>query len=466
MIKEFIGHLHPVVVHLPIGILLLACLFQLLTTKERYAVLQSATRISLLLGMISSIIACISGYILSVTEEYDEQLVNTHKWFGITLAVISILFYYLYQQKPNRKIHSRISILLVALIIVTGHLGGSLTHGSDFLTKSFDGSAKEANLVPKPIPDVQEAIAYNDVIQPLFQRKCYSCHGKTRQKGGLRIDQPDRLMKGGKDGVVIKAGDAENSDMIRRLLLAREDEDHMPPKEKSQLRENEIALIHWWISSGAPFDKKVKDLPQSEKIKPILLALQSPGEETMAGSDIPDKPAEKADEASLQKLKEAGILVLPVSQNTNYLLANFVTAPKNGDAEVRLLLPLKKQLVWLRLGSSAITDSSLEILAGFNNLRRLQLDHTQVTDKGLAKLKKLDELRYLNLVGTKVTAEGVLQLKELKKLESLYLYQTGVTESTREILKVGFPKTNIDYGGYTVPMLDSDTAILKKPKNQ
>jgi len=69
-------------------------------------------------------------------------------------------------------------------------------------------------------------------------------------------------------------------------------------------------------------------------------------------------------------------------------------------------------------------------------------------------------------VGTKVTAEGVLQLKELKKLESLYLYQTGVTESTREILKVGFPKTNIDYGGYTVPMLDSDTAILKKPKNQ
>jgi hypothetical protein len=273
-------------------------------------------------------------------------------------------------------------------------------------------------------------------------------------------------MKGGKDGVVIKAGDAENSDMIRRLLLAREDEDHMPPKEKSQLRENEIALIHWWISSGAPFDKKVKDLPQSEKIKPILLALQSAGEERMAGSDIPDKPVEKADEASLQKLKEAGILILPVSQNTNYLLANFVTAPKNGDAEVRLLLPLKKQLVWLRLGSSAITDSSLEILAGFNNLRRLQLDHTQVTDKGLAKLKKLNELRYLNLVGTKVTAEGVLQLKELKKLESLYLYQTGVNESTREILKGGFPKTNIDYGGYTVPMLASDTAVLKKPKNQ
>ncbi|HYJ37449.1 MAG TPA: c-type cytochrome domain-containing protein [Chitinophagaceae bacterium] len=464
MIKEFIGHLHPVVVHLPIGILMLACIFHWLSRKEQYVGLRSAARISLLLGMVTAIFACISGYFLSISDEYDEGLVNTHKWFGIVLAVCSILFYFFYRKNPDRKIHSIISVALFGLIIITGHLGGSLTHGSDFLTKSFSASAEDANLVRKPIPDVQEAIAYNDVIQPLFQSKCYSCHGKSRQKGGLRLDQQDRIMKGGKDGEVIVAGDAENSEMVRRLLLAREEEDHMPPKEKPQLKEHEIALIHWWIASGAPFSKKVKELPQSEKIKPILLALQSADEERMVVSEIPDKPVEKADEASLQKLKEAGILVLPVSQNTNYLLANFVTTPQNGDEEVKLLLPLRKQLVWLKLGNTAITDSSLQILSTFNNLRRLHIDHTQITDSGLSNLKKINELRFLNLVGTKVTAAGVMQLKDLKNLESIYLYQTGVDLSARELLKRTFPKINIDYGGYTVPMLASDTTVLKVPK--
>ena len=466
MIKEFIGNLHPVVVHLPIGILLMACVFHWLGKQERYAALRSATRISLLLGMIASIIACISGYFLSISDEYEEQLVSTHKWFGIGLAIVSVLFYSLYRINPNRKIHSVIAFLTFGLILVTGHLGGSLTHGSDFLTKSFNSQEEEKGSVRKPIPDVQEAIAYNDVIQPLFESKCYACHGKRRQKGGLRVDQQDRLMKGGKDGVVIIAGDAEKSDMIRRLLLAREEEDHMPPKERPQLKENEIALIHWWISAGASFDKKVKDLPQPEKIKPILLALQSAGEERMTGPDLPEKPVEQADAASLEKLKAAGILILPVAQNTNYLLANFVIAPSNGDSAVRLLLPLRKQLVWLKLGSTAITDSSLHILSTFNNLRRLQIDHTQITDSGLAKLKKLDELRYLNLVGTKITAQGVMQLKGLNNLESLYLYQTEVDESARDILNRSFPKTSIDYGGYTVPRLASDTVVLKEPRKQ
>jgi hypothetical protein len=273
-------------------------------------------------------------------------------------------------------------------------------------------------------------------------------------------------MKGGKDGEVILIHDPEHSDMLRRMLLAREDDDHMPPKERPQLKEDEIALIHWWISSGASFDKKIKELPQSEKIKPILLALQSTGEENIAGPDIPEKPVEKADDASIQLLKDVGVVILPVAQNTNYLLANFVTAPQHGDSLVKLLLPLKKQLVWLKLGSSSITDSALAVISNLTNLRRLQIDHTGISDSGLSKLKSLNELRHLNLVGTKVTSKGIMQLKNLKKLESLYLYQTAVEPTTRDLIKHNFPKTMIDYGGYTVPTFDTDTAIVKKPKGQ
>jgi len=254
--------------------------------------------------------------------------------------------------------------------------------------------------------------------------------------------------------------------MLRRLLLAREADDHMPPKERPQLREDEIALIHWWISSGAPFEKKVKELPQSEKIKPILLALQSNTEEHMAGPDIPEIPAEKADDNKIQLLKDAGVVVLPVAQNSNYLLANFVTASQNGDSIVKLLIPLKKQLVWLKLGSSSITDSALVVISNLTNLRSLQIDHTAITDSGLSKLKTLHELRHLNLVGTKVTLKGIVELKDLKKLESLYLYQTKVDLAEQKLIKQTFPKTIIDYGGYTVPSFESDTAIVKQPKGQ
>jgi len=313
---------------------------------------------------------------------------------------------------------------------------------------------------------VQEAMVYQEVVQPLLQTKCYSCHNANKKKGGLQMDQPELLMKGGKNGEVIIAGNAEQSEMIRRLLLPREDEDHMPPKEKPQLTENDIALLHWWIASGASLDKKVKDLEQPEKIQPILLALQNEPAEIQVQSELPEQPVENADEAALEKLRETGAVVMRVSQNSNYLMANFVTAQQVTNADMQLLLPLKKQLVWLKLGNTAIGDSAMAVIGQCTNLVRLQLEHTAVTDAGLAALSSLKELRYLNLVGTSITAKGLEQLKDLKKLESLYLYQTQVNKADWRNLQKIFPKTHIDSGGYRVPTLESDTTELKYDPNK
>jgi len=182
--------------------------------------------------------------------------------------------------------------------------------------------------------------------------------------------------------------------------------------------------------------------------------------------DIPAKPVEKANDEMIKKLKDIGAVVEPVAQNTNYLSANFVTVMNPGDKEVQMLLPLKDQLIELKLGSSRITDSALQVLAGFKNLMRLQLEYTKITDKGLSNLKELENLRYLNLVGTAVTEKGVLQLKDMKSLRSIYLYQTGVKKSGWNDLKKAFPKTLIDSGGYTVPFLPTDTIEVKPPKTK
>ncbi len=457
-ISELIGHLHPALVHLPIGILLLAGLFQLLALKPKYASLHAATKIALFWGMISAILSCISGYLLSLSGDYDEELVDTHKWFAISTASISVIAY-LFNRWEN-EFAKWVILLMIPLIFITGHLGGSLTHGTDYLTKGFskDSISEKAFL---PIADVQEANVYADIIQPIFENRCYGCHNKSKKKGKLRLDEPSFILKGGKDGEVIKPGNADESDMMRRLLLPRNDEDHMPPKEKPQLKDNEIALLHWWIATGATFDKKTKELEQPEKIKPVLLALQKEVKKILP--DLPHTPVEQADEKAIQKLKDRGIIVFPVARNSNYLKANFVTVDSVTYNDIALLLAVKKQLVWLDLSGKKIRDSLLTLIGQLTNLTRLQLNITPITDKGLVSLRSLVNLQYLNLVGTNVTAQGVIQLKDLRQLQAIYLYKTFISSSDWPMLKNSFPKVTLDTGGYQVPFLETDTMIVKPP---
>jgi len=94
----------------------------------------------------------------------------------------------------------------------------------------------------------------------------------------------------------------------------------------------------------------------------------------------------------------------------------------------------------------------------------LQLNNTRITDKGLGLIKNLNKLQSLSLVGTKVTANGVIQLQSIKGLQSIYLYQTGVNKNDWPALQKAFPKTEVDSGGYVVPLLATDTTVVKAPK--
>jgi mono/diheme cytochrome c family protein len=354
-------------------------------------------------------------------------------------------------------------LLLGVLIIITGHLGGSLTHGSGYLTSSLFNTTAAGNTAIKPIANAQEAVLYSDVIRPILQTKCYNCHGPNKQKGKLRLDEQSFILKGGKDGAVIVAGNTDESELIKRILLPKEDEDHMPPKEKSQLSQHDIDLIHWWVSGGAGFDKKVKDLPQTEKIKPALLALQSVSiKEENKISDIPVKTVKKAEEAAIQKLKALGVVVIPVAQNSNYLSANFITAIFT-DKDLQLLEPLKEQLIWLKLGNTKISDSGLNVISKLSNLSKLYLDNTSITDKGIAILKELLKLQYLNITNTKISAEGLMGLKNLKSLQQLFTYKTAISAADYANLKKIFPAVQIDTGGYRTQMLATDTIEVKPP---
>lgn len=464
-LSGFLGRFHPLLVHLPIGILLLGILLHWISRKEKFANLKPAISITLILGAVSAVLSCISGWLLAQGAEYNEEILDQHKWMGISVAVIAILYYLLYTGKLSLKTSSAVpyivSLLLFVLINITGHLGGTLTHGEGYLTQEISENDSHTE-VKKVIPDVQQAVVYSDIIQPMLQNKCYSCHGSSRQKGKLRLDNKDFIEKGGEDGKVLITGKSDESELYKRLILDVADKKHMPPKGKPQLTEAEIELMHWWINSGASFNQQVKDLPQDVKIKPLLTALQSNSTAAPSRPDIPEQPVAKAPDDIIARLKETGATVIPVSKESNYLSVNFLSSKKIGDEEIKLLESIAPQLVWLKAGGTAITDKGMANLAKLTALVKLSLDNTSITDKGIAMLQSLSKLQYLNIVGTPITTQGIITLKGLPALQSIYFYQSKISNADSVILRQAFPKAELDTGGYILPLLEGDTSEVKQ----
>ncbi len=460
---EFFGRFHPVLVHLPIGILLIACVFLVLSLNLKFANLRPAIATLLFAGMLSAVFSCITGYFLSTSGDYEGKLVNNHQWMGIGVAFLSLLLLLVhrYSKADSRRASTFMAVLLMILISVTGHLGGSLTHGSDYLTAPLKDAEGRAAI--PPIPNIQEALVYQDAIQPLLKNRCYSCHSSEKQKGKLRLDMEQYILKGGENGNTIVKGKADESELIRRLLLPGSNEEHMPPKEKPQLSQNEIALLHWWINSGAQFNKKVKDMEQPGNIKIILAALEkgTAGATEHKLSDIPEKSINPADEKDIKRLSNAGVMIVPVAQNSNYLSVNFINARSTADNVMDALKSVKDQLIWLKLEHRSVSDTTLKAIKDCRNLIRLSLNNTRITDKGLANLQKMDGLQSLSLVGTKVSARGVAQLGKLKNLKFIYLYKTDVQRKDWNALKKLLPKATIDSGNYQVPTLPKDTTEVK-----
>lgn len=461
-VSEFVGRFHPLLVHLPIGILVLAVLFHFISRKEKYAPLAPAVLPALFWGMISAWLSCISGYLLSQTGEYEENLVSKHQWLGILTAVIASLAWYTGRRQMN--LFRWTPYVMILLLLITGHLGGTLTHGEGYLTSALKtGPDYSANSI-KPIADVQNAVAYTDIIQPILKQKCYTCHGPGKQKGKLRLDEQSFIEKGGKSGKAVVAGNISESELINRILLPAENEDHMPPREKPQLSTAQTALLNWWVASGADFHKKVSELKQPDNIKPHLAALQTGKEKAeVSQTNLPEKPVEKAPDSLLKSLAETDVSVSTVGQNSNYLSVNFAAIDSITETQVQLLKKLSRQITWLKLGDVKINTLLLEAIGEMPNLTQLHLNKTSIADKDLAFLKNLQQLEYLNLSETNVSGRGLAALTSLKKISKLYLYKTNSNADDFAALKKTFPNAKIDTGGYKLEFLAADT-MLAKPK--
>jgi len=454
----FFGRFHPLVLHLPIGFLVIAFLLECLSRyKEKYQGVKPAIGIILFAGAITAVFAAILGLFLSQGGGYNENLLSLHKWLGIASSVVAVIAYVLHRQKEKNftpaldKAYFSSFTISVLVLMAAGHYGGSLTHGSDYLTQYMPQPMRSlAGLPPKTQPvleykgNIEEAVVYKDLIHPIFEARCTSCHNDDKLKGDLKMKTFEDLLAGGENGPALEPGNALESRLYEYITLPEDHDDHMPPDGKKQLEEEQIELIGWWIDQGASTDEKVAALEKSPEIEEALKTLYGEPKEQSLYATI---EIEAAKEADIENVKKLGAMVMPLAQESNWLQVTIRNVDDSVASELFTNLnKLSKQVTWLDLGNTEASDQTLEALAGFKNLTRLHLENTEVSDEGLAHLKGLENLEYLNLYGNEITDEGLQHLTSLKKLKKLYLWQTKVSESGIETLKTAIPTLNVDTG--------------------
>jgi hypothetical protein len=309
-------------------------------------------------------------------------------------------------------------------MIVAGHHGGNLTHGDAYLTentpnpfRSWLGFPKKSD-VPKnengtKILNPTEAQVFQDIIKPIFKQKCEQCHNANKMKGDLRMDDIKLFIKGGKHGVIFKANDIQGSEFIKRILLPESDEEHMPPKGKTQITENELIILKWWIEQGASFDKKVTQLSVSNEVKPILASVgigdkknvltEIKQDKYTVEESILAKNVDAVEISVIEKVKNLGGLVLPLSQNNNYVEVTFLNNPKFSDIDASIIAIAPVQTLWLKLSKTQISDNSIEFIMKLPNLTRLHLENTKISDNAINSIIILQNLEYLNLIETNIT---------------------------------------------------------------
>lgn len=440
----FLGRMHPLVVHLPIGFLFIAVLAQFATRKPKFKALETYIPYVWGLGAISAFFAVIFGYFLSLSGDYDADTLFWHKWMGVGVLLLAIACYYTTKKSTRPLIFSKwlFTILITISIFITGHLGGNLTHGSTYLLEYAPNLVRNMAGMPdkkEPRPKVTEldsADVFLDMVLPMMESKCISCHNDGKKKGGLKLDTYANIMKGGESGDAVVLGNPEASELYRRITLPETHDDFMPSEGKRPLSETEVELLEWWIKNKAPSGGYFTKLEPNKKILNLAKDYFGLNKEDLFYAQEIAAP----DYEIIDTLKAHGIVVNHLMRDNNFLDANLSLMEQPIQmANLDVLLQLKEQLIWINASNTGLKDTHLEKLGQLQNLVRLDISNNDITNTGLQHLIKLPHLESINLYKTNVSDQIITIIPQLKSLKKIYLWQTRVSSEMLDRLKKEFP---------------------------
>jgi uncharacterized membrane protein/mono/diheme cytochrome c family protein len=267
----FAGRLHPLVVHFPIAFLLGGAAIEFVRRRGRGNVPARASVVCLCVGGLSAALAAVLGWSDALTAGHqgsDAWVLGWHRWLGVLTACVgagaAVLATLASRGAADQRAAEhhgrglfacyRVMVLAGALLVgATGHFGGMLIYGADYLQESW---AKIRSASPGGSTELVAAGASVDFVrdvQPIFARRCYQCHAGEKVEGQLHLDSREGALKGGKSGHPALAPGKPGASQLVRLIKGEDPKRAMPPKGGS-LDAAQIATLEAWIAQGARWD--------------------------------------------------------------------------------------------------------------------------------------------------------------------------------------------------------------------
>lgn len=453
------GRLHPLVLHLPIGLWILFFVMVLFRSRNglEHKTYDAIAFTILLSCALTASVTAFFGLLLSIHGDYGSDFLTQHKVSGVVLSWLCYLALLSYDRLKEKQFlfYGINSVTLIALIFA-GHTGATLTHGENFVLEPMRASqTTELSL--------EHSTVYELSVRRVFEKKCFSCHNDSKAKGGLVMTSVEQFIKGGKHGQVLVAGKPDESHLIKVIELPLTHDHHMPPDGKAQLAETEVDLIRTWIQAGADFKSKIVDLKPGDSLRIMAFAMMANEETTK--ERVYDFAA--ASEDVIAKLNSPFLSLAPLYRNSPALRADFFLKDAFSVDALENLKGVNVQLVELNLSRMPVADKELYIIKQFSNLEKLNLNFTQVSSD-LKPLNSLTHLKSLSLSGTSVTTEALAELS-LPALRELFVWNTSISETDRASINTKYPNVSIVWTTLTdnqpiklsMPLLDQDDVFKR-----
>lgn len=464
---NLVGRLHPLLVHFPIGLVLVAAAVELWRALRREDGPSPFALTAVWFAAVIGIGTASSGWANAAYGGESTSLdLFLHRWGGVATVAL-LLAVALIGSWSARADHAkwcgawRMGVLLAAgMVAAVGHFGGNLVYGDGHVTKALwaairattgegsaaaggpagdaagtaggDGSGGEGGgaaggvqieQAPSPASpgaagasrDAQAA-AYEDMMA-VFEARCFECHGRGKSKAGIRLDAPEELVgKERKGRIIVKAGDPGASALLTVLTLPVDDELAMPP-EGARLTAREIATVQAWIAAGAhgrgaagaAGAAGAGATGQAGGSGPAGAAAASGG----ARASRPESPGVGARGAELPMLSLDPATRASVDGGVARLAARGALAVPSaqGSAEID---------VNATIAAPPFADADLDMLRDVAPaLRELNLSRSAVTDGAAARIAAMPRLRHVRLDWTAAGDAMAAALAQCTAIESI-----------------------------------------------
>ena len=443
----FFGRFHPLVLHFPIVLIILALLFEIARHYSLLKLGDNFFKVILIAAAITTLVSVGAGFFLFASGEYSGELMEQHFWLGaITGSAIFVTLGLFYSYMRDARFYWAYFAALAitnGAVAYTSHLGGSITHGKDYLTEHLSVLGSELTEVKSKGED--EMLLYTDVIVPVFEAKCISCHNPQKSKGGLLMTSYANLLKAGESGVPsITPNNLEKSELYNRIHLPLDHKDHMPPAGKTPMTEDEVSIVKFWIEHGSSDSLKVSSA-RKENIGPVIERVLPELLRYHRNALIARTKAIELEAELKQVAVDLNISIArdTVSDGDFYTIAmKFPPAPFTNE-QFRHLSPYFDVFSKVSLIASGVDDAGLYYISKMVNVKELYLQKTNIDGSGLVYLQKMPNLQKLNLSFTKIDDQAAIDLLKVPNLQEVYLYRTNTTNQVVEALSKNKPSLRL-----------------------